>query len=158
MLYFLDFHLHKSDIFKSPEVECRMAAQLNTTTIQDIDKALQRYYKALGHEYDSIFKDFCDDNEIDLDEEFKTGAQESLLVDFDEDFPFPPNQTPKQEEARKEWIFDLLRKIRKDPNIEFNYSTTKLAKGLYYVLIYKNTHQYTETIKYSYFVKNYLLV
>ena len=70
--------------------------------------------------------DYCEENGIDedLNEEFEVEAQESMLVDFDEDnFPFPDDEELDDEEAKKEWIFDLLHKIREDPDIDFSLNS-----------------------------------
>ena len=112
-----------------------MAQQSEVDQVELFDKALQRYYEALGHEYDSIFKDYCEDNGIDLDDEFEAGAHDCQLVEFDDDFPFPTNEQYEDKDKREQWIFNLLKKIRAEPNIDFDYLKSKLPDGLLYVLI-----------------------
>ena len=85
-------------------------------TIQTVDAALARYYKWLNKEYDHLFQTYCDDNSIDEDmiaTELNTEPLESLLVDFDEDFPF---QHPlENEEEGKVFIHNLIKKIWQYP-------------------------------------------
>ena len=109
--------------------------------IEEIDVALKRYYTVLNkadayisEDGSGLFKFYCEDNGVDeIDEEFEQGAQDSLLTDFDEEFPFPPDQAPEEEEAQKEWIFNLLRQIRSDPTMSFGYLNQKFPTRMYYI-------------------------
>ena len=109
-----------------------------------MDNALRRYYIALGKgdeykaEDDSTmgqFEYYCQDNGLDLNDEFDAGAQEAMIVDFDDNFPFPKGQEPAQDEAKKEWIFKLLNKIRAHPNMKFHYVNKELPKRFVIVFV-----------------------
>ena len=92
--------------------------------IDKIDQALERYYKWTdkGEEYkeDRVgkFKAFCEDNGIDIDDEMEVDPQDAMIVEFDEDFPFPPD-TADDEDAKKQWIFNLIKEIRERPDMKF---------------------------------------
>ena len=113
-------------------------------SVEDIDKGLQRYYTYLGkgEAYKSgddtgqgLFAYYCDENGVDLDDEFKQflDSQDTLLFDFDEDFPFPPflDVETMDEERRNKWIFDLLSNLRKYPDMQFEYPIKSSILSLY---------------------------
>ena len=79
------------------------------------------------------FKYHLDEHGMDLDVEMDADAQDTEIVEFDEDFPFPKNQKPDKVEAQKEWIFNLLRQIRSDPNMSFGYLNQKFPTRMYYI-------------------------
>eukprot|EP01084_Bolivina_argentea_P000220 419_1 len=89
-------------------------------SIQQIDKYLQKYYESLQIPYNSLFADYCNANALDDDlvaEEFDAGADDCILVDFDENFPFP--KPPKNEADRNKKIFDLIKKGYQNPALSF---------------------------------------
>eukprot|EP01084_Bolivina_argentea_P058377 106623_1 len=89
------------------------------TEIEKIDTVLERYYKTLKKEYDHLFLNYCDENGLDeeaLNDEFEQNPDDSILIDFDEDFPFI-----KQPTNIPEAIFDILLKCRYNPDISFEY-------------------------------------
>ena len=104
-----------------------MAQEINE--IGQIDDALNRYYIILGkgdqykaeEEATGLFADYCQEYGIDLNDEFGVEAKISLLPDFDPHFPFPKGQQAEQAEAKKEWVFKLLKQIRSDPNMKFDH-------------------------------------
>ena len=69
-------------------------------TIEQMKNALSRYYAALNQPYDNIFTKYCDENGIDAnfgmlkDEIYELfndengESPESLLIEFNENFPF----------------------------------------------------------------------
>eukprot|EP01084_Bolivina_argentea_P137293 241791_1 len=88
-----------------------------------IDTALNRYYKNLKKPYDKIFLNFCidnglaDDDDLLMEEIENQDAQESLLADFDDNFPFP---TPQNHEFEKrQFMHDLIKKCYDNPDIQF---------------------------------------
>eukprot|EP01084_Bolivina_argentea_P024205 45137_1 len=66
---------------------------------------LRKYYESLNRNYDNLFTVFCEDNGIDDDgllNELNEQPDQSILIDFDQDFPFahvPP--TEKQRDILK---------------------------------------------------------
>eukprot|EP01084_Bolivina_argentea_P078947 143275_1 len=97
--------------------------------IEKIDAALGRYYKSLHKKYDHLFLNYCDDNGLDdeaLDEEFEQNPDDSMLVDFDEDFPFKnqPQNVPKT-------IFDILLKCRYNPDISFESKLPEFGQNIF---------------------------
>lgn len=60
--------------------------------------------------------DGLDDGE-GITEELDQPAEDCMLVDFDEDFPF--EDEPEDEDAKKQFIHDLLHKMSKNGNMIF---------------------------------------
>eukprot|EP01084_Bolivina_argentea_P030301 56180_1 len=81
--------------------------------INRIDKGLQRYYKQFNANYIDDngyhkFSGYCNDNGFDDDvviEELKMDPGDCMIVDFDEDFPFPKDKKPYN---RSKAIFDII--------------------------------------------------
>ena len=100
--------------------------------IERIDNALSRYYKYLNVSYDHIFKHYCedygiteelDDGEIEPDNghiifELSASPYDSLVVEFDDDFPFPDDKE-RDEKQRYEFILNLLKQCYLNPAVQF---------------------------------------
>eukprot|EP01084_Bolivina_argentea_P277054 472861_1 len=88
--------------------------------IRQIDKGLERYYKLVNVNYtENQFVDFCEENGFyneDIEEELKADAEDCMLVDFDEDFPFPKNKHPTSDEDRQQAVFDIIMRCYKYPD------------------------------------------
>ncbi len=59
--------------------------------IEQIDAAIGKYYVSLNREYKNEFATYCDENCIDhetLISEMNEEPDDSMLVEFDDDFPF----------------------------------------------------------------------
>ena len=87
------------------------------TTIEQINTALSRYYKSLNQPYDDEFLNYCDENGVDdelLDDEIMGGEDESMLVQFDNNFPF--DKIPSD---RNKFIASVLQKCYINPQIIF---------------------------------------
>ncbi len=57
-----------------------------------------------------------------LKEELDLGIDESSIPEFldeNDDFPFPPQKTPRTDDAKKERFMEILRRIRDDPLCSF---------------------------------------
>ena len=102
---------------------------LAMTTIKEVDAALSRYYTALNQPYDNQFETYCDDNGVEvyiLSEELGTDGEvlpdESLLVDFDDNFPFhsTPSNTTKQ-------IHSILKYCYQYPQCQFLFEVKELS-------------------------------
>eukprot|EP01084_Bolivina_argentea_P020476 38070_1 len=92
------------------------------TLVTKIDQGIGRHYANQGRkDYFNadgkgkfyLYTDeqgFVDDEDGFM-EELNNTAEESLLVDFDEDgFPFPKNKQNKSKEIKTKYIFDLIQK------------------------------------------------
>eukprot|EP01084_Bolivina_argentea_P006634 12581_1 len=81
-------------------------------SIEQIDKQLKEYYQSLQAPYDELFSIYCEDNGIDDDslaaELEEEDGDTSILVDFDDDFPYA--RPPKNDSDRDEKIFSLIKK------------------------------------------------
>ena len=84
---------------------------------QKIDKALNLYYRALGH-YDYYnddgvgkFIEFCEENGLEAEEiEQELDAPDTCMyVEFDDDFPFVDKEKNLDEEKKNRAIFDVLK-------------------------------------------------
>eukprot|EP01084_Bolivina_argentea_P094775 170417_1 len=84
-------------------------------SINRIDKALGEYYKSVGQaNYFSngvgLFRNYCEENEFDSDhliEEFKIDASDSILLEFDDEFPLMASITDSIERDKE--IFRILK-------------------------------------------------
>lgn len=98
-------------------------AQEEDDPIGDIDRAIARYYKSLNTAYDNLFKNHCEENGIEdrelLEQELEAGPDESVLPDFDEEFPLLENQQKLDENAKKKYIFNIIASCHKNPNQVF---------------------------------------
>ena len=96
-------------------------------TIEQMNTALSRYYNALNHPYDNQFLKYCDENGIDegddglfndeIDCLFNPANEdipESLLVEFDDDFPVSTRSSNKSK-----FICSILKKCYNNPNCTF---------------------------------------
>eukprot|EP01084_Bolivina_argentea_P319326 553874_1 len=98
-------------------------------SIEQIDKQLKGYYQSLNKPYDELFSNYCDDYGIDdesLAMELEEDAEDSILVDFDDDFPFA--KPPKNETDRRQKIFDLIKKCYSNPDLSFVVSMPEMGK------------------------------
>ena len=63
-----------------------------------------------------------------LQDELNCQISESQLEDFWQEyatnFPFDPNNTPSDDDAKNEFIFDLIKRLNHDPNLEFGNEDT----------------------------------
>eukprot|EP01084_Bolivina_argentea_P101567 182069_1 len=95
---------------------------MTAPSVTKIDQAIGRYYLEQGR--NNYFDDdgkgiffryvdeqgFIEDTDGFMDE-LTNSAEDSLLVEFDEDgFPFPKNKQDKSEEIKTKFIFDLITK------------------------------------------------
>eukprot|EP01083_Nonionella_stella_P226122 803359_1 len=98
--------------------------------------AIGRYYKSLDQEYDALFSSYCEENGIDDDGDFQdemdNSADECLLAEFDENFPFKNGQPPADDEERLKFIYDLIKRCMTDPDTKFICLSTckKLTKTM----------------------------
>eukprot|EP01084_Bolivina_argentea_P230363 388595_1 len=89
--------------------------------IHQICTALERYYAKQNKPYDKLFSIYCEDNGFDddaLEEELQATAEDSMVTDFDDDFPF--DKEMKNDEEKNEYIFQLILKCNNNPDINFN--------------------------------------
>ena len=94
------------------------------STISEVDAAMGRYYKSLNKKYNAIFATYCDDNGVDeetLQDEMLRDENEMLLIDFDDDFPFPETCKNKNDK----FIASIILACYNDPKIEFNDGVPK---------------------------------
>ena len=88
--------------------------------ISRIDYHLQNYYNQLGEKYDSKFRNYCDENGFDDNfvetELLYSDIQDSLLINFDEYFPFHPDHNDLDKDRM---IHHLLNQFLN--NIPYNY-------------------------------------
>ena len=81
-------------------------------TIDRITHHLKKYYKTMNREFDDEFSIFCEENgygDDEVDEELFGVAEDSMLFEFDEDFPFETQ--PIDDVSRAQEIFDILVKF-----------------------------------------------
>eukprot|EP01084_Bolivina_argentea_P314185 544180_1 len=99
--------------------------------VQQIDKALGRYYQTLGadsyfnEDGIGIFQAWCDDNGFDDDavnDEFNENPSECSIIDFDENFPLQNDTTDETKRAQQ--IIKIIQQCYNDPNA----FTNKLTK------------------------------
>eukprot|EP01084_Bolivina_argentea_P131320 231809_1 len=91
---------------------------LNESLITQIDKALSGYYQSLNEDYDELFQNYCEENGFDTDavlEDLDKDPVNSLLVDFDDNFPFITDP-----ESREKTIFEVILKCKNNPKIRFD--------------------------------------
>eukprot|EP01084_Bolivina_argentea_P183223 316204_1 len=96
---------------------------MSDVLLKQIDDALGRYYARLhkdGYFNDhgeGKFLEYCEANGFDNDdvisEEIHQDVEENMLLDFDENFPFPENQQP---ENKSQQIWNILKKCHDNPN------------------------------------------
>eukprot|EP01083_Nonionella_stella_P184065 666981_1 len=83
--------------------------------------AIGRCYAALGLPYDKLFSEYCYDNDIyddDLLTELEEEFMDSILPEFDDNFPFA--REPHNDDTRLQFIFLLIKKCFNNPNITFS--------------------------------------
>eukprot|EP01083_Nonionella_stella_P184063 666979_1 len=85
--------------------------------------AIGRYYAALGRPYDNLFIEYCEECEMDEDDDFQDEMEnnsfdECMLVEFDEDFPFA--REPHNGHTSLQFIYLLIKKCMNNPNITFS--------------------------------------
>ena len=104
-------------------------------TIEQINNALERYYKSLNQPYQNQFTIFCDDNGYD-DEGIgdELDDQENDLNDFDEDFPISHHIVAKIQD-KSLFIHKILSTIYQSPEIQFS-KYVQFATCRYYILQY----------------------
>eukprot|EP01084_Bolivina_argentea_P263713 446437_1 len=81
--------------------------------INQIDQGLSRYYAHRKHSYadddgNNKFIAFCEANgfdDNDINEELVSDADECMILDFDENFPFPEDIKPQE---KNKFVFDIL--------------------------------------------------
>ena len=130
--------LHKFDIFVLELLSSQHTMSEDDTTqrtIEQVNEAVGQYYKALGKEQQynqhdtGLFEHYCDENGIDeetLKDDLNGNPGDSMLVDFDNDFPIPPNEQPENDEKRQLYIFNVLKQCYKDPDKSWDHLTTGL--------------------------------
>lgn len=80
--------------------------------IERMDAEFARYYKWCNRDYHNQFATFCkvqDYNADSIEDDVKDVANESQLVEFDEDFPF--KKPPNDEEEKMKYIHQLIRQF-----------------------------------------------
>jgi len=96
-------------------------------TVEKLCQSLHRYYESQGKGADYVNADgkgkftvWCEDNGMtddDLEENFQS-IDDCLFLDFDEDFPLPAAKQNADEDARKQFIFEIL--IQCNDGAQFN--------------------------------------
>ena len=78
-------------------------------------------YSALEQSTSIHFESDLDDGELgeELDNDDEDNQLFNFMDDIKEDFPFPPHDTPQTDEAKKQRLLDILRRIRDDPLCSF---------------------------------------
>merc|ERR1719474_1386874 len=91
-----------------------------------LDEGLKRYYQSLHKEYASQFAKWCTENGYEdddtLHDELNEEVEDCSLPGFLEenaDFPFPTDDVPQTEMAKKERLLEILKQIRDDPQCAF---------------------------------------
>ena len=109
--------------------------------ILSICSGLNRYYISLKKKYENKFSDHCRENGIYddlLEQELEIEPKESVLVDFDVD-NFPLSEEYKHldqnEDEKKKRIFELITKIRENPDISFGKKSVKCMYTIITTLI-----------------------
>eukprot|EP01084_Bolivina_argentea_P313600 543082_1 len=112
--------------------------------IKQICTTISRYYNTLGIEYDALFSTFCEDNGIDddaVEEELQeTDCEDSILVDFDENFPFAASSEPKNKPL---FIMNIIKTCYNHPHHTFCYILPIFDKAFFEI----KEDDYTKTIK-----------
>eukprot|EP01084_Bolivina_argentea_P024204 45136_1 len=84
---------------------------LPITKIQMTCNNLRQYYNALNRNYDNLFTEFCEQNGFDDDDsllsELNETYDQSIVTDFDENFPFAEH--PPTEQEGNILKFDLIK-------------------------------------------------
>eukprot|EP01084_Bolivina_argentea_P078943 143266_1 len=89
-----------------------------TNKIQQIDTTIAQYYATKGindyfnSEGHGKFLEFIEDNGIDeefFNDEINVSPEDSILIDFDEDFPFDKTIKPTTEDEKLEEIFRIIK-------------------------------------------------
>eukprot|EP01084_Bolivina_argentea_P174917 302955_1 len=96
--------------------------------IELIDAALKKYYESLNAQYDSNFLNFCVDNDFEdefMAQDIEEDPAESMLVDFDDNFPFA--QPPDDRNSR---ILFVLKKLYHNPSFSFD-KTFEFRRGFF---------------------------
>eukprot|EP01083_Nonionella_stella_P305856 1068636_1 len=102
-----------------------MSVDLSNFDVTKTCAAIGRYYASLGKEYNGLFATFYEENGLDedgLQDELEQNAAESLLCDFGDDNPFPFTKETKDENEKKQMIFNLIKQCIVNPNIVFDSS------------------------------------
>eukprot|EP01083_Nonionella_stella_P152194 487483_1 len=83
--------------------------------------AIGRYYKYLNKDYEDLFSAYCEENGLEdddsLQEEIENAANDCLLIDFDDDFPF--KDQPSDDQARQTFIYNLIKSCIANSDIKF---------------------------------------
>ena len=104
------------------DAELPSIGTVDESIIEQTCKTLQRYYISLHQKYEEgKFAKWCEDYGLDkelLMEEAKQDAEESMLVDFDNDTPFPLSDANDLDELkRKDKILNIINKCIHYPDI-----------------------------------------
>eukprot|EP01083_Nonionella_stella_P019172 53292_1 len=90
---------------------------------ETICKAIGRYYKDLGKPYANLFSSYCGENGLEDEDaikgEMEQDVSDCILLEFDAEFPLKEKMT---DEAKAQFIYDLIRECMKNPNIQFGAS------------------------------------
>jgi len=123
-------------------------------TISRIDRGLQRWWAhcQMESEYDSLFKTYFEGNGFDseqIEEELASDLSETQLLDFLgddlDDFPFADiDDCERPDEWKKQFIFDLIRKLNENPDLAFHSYAVKFDESFFKDVQQK---QVTETCK-----------
>eukprot|EP01084_Bolivina_argentea_P281256 481197_1 len=89
---------------------------MSTIKIKQTDQGMSRYYMQRGRNdyFDDgkgKFEEYCEANgfdDEDVADELAAGAQECMLVDFDEDFPFNSNIKNKKQKIKNQFIYNII--------------------------------------------------
>eukprot|EP01084_Bolivina_argentea_P047126 86821_1 len=116
-------------------------------SVVQIDKQLKEYYQSLQVPYDQLFAIYCADNDVDdesLATELEEDADDSILVDFDPNFPLA--KPPKNDFDRNQKIFNFIRKCYTNKCLSFAVSMheklfkRKTAMDDDYIILSKHTN------------------
>eukprot|EP01083_Nonionella_stella_P211220 763941_1 len=126
--------------------------------IKQIDAALQKYYISLNRrDYldangNGKFLIHCEDNGFDddaIEEELQADPEECMVIDFDDNFPFPANNAPENEKDQLKYILTILQKCYNNPNYNgissFSFQLEKNHFNVYHSN--PNWHKLTEIFK-----------
>ena len=100
-------------------------------TIEEVDKALGKYYEALDkqEQYNKILENYCNENGIDddgLKEDLEGDPGESVFDQIDDNFPIPDTEQFEDEEQKFKYIFNILKQCYDNPNQSWAHLTTGL--------------------------------
>jgi len=113
------------------------------TLVKQICDGLKRWYEHCENdEYEALFSNFCEESGIDdsgiRDDLIETDMEEVTILDFIQDldeFPYDNGDgsgDPEDETARKQFIFKLITRLSKEPDLIFGacpqFDKTMLSK------------------------------